>query len=1207
MPQPTPVHVNLKASICTDTPTGADLFPFGSEDARHLQNTGIERNGGITPIYEKEATFATPGAHSVYTKSGDLLQIDAARNVRINDISIGNVGPYAVTSRGSIPGYSDAAWTAANTILGIVKVGSAIRVDEYDPATGTVINTRSTTFAMPSVTIINVALVKYIGMAFADSLQFILSNNVAAFILNETGATVSMLGGQTWTSRTSASARLWKSVCWSTELSLFCAIAADGLVATQVMTSPDGITWTSRTSASAQLWESVCWSPELHLFCAVATNGPVGVQVMTSPDGITWTSRTSASLLVWRSVCWSPALGLFCAVASGAVTADSVMTSPDGITWTLRTGASIRNWRSVCWSPALGIFCAVSENGAVGVQVMTSPDGITWTSRTSAAAQLWKSVCWSPELHLFCAVAQNGAVAVQVMTSPDGITWTSRTSAAAQLWYSVCWSPTLGLFCAVANDGVVAAQIMTSPDGIAWTSQTSPSAQQWESVCWSPTLGIFCAVAFNGAVGVQVMTSAQLVKGTSFGWKFSAGNYIVGAQGQSGKWFIGDISGTPAAIADAKWCVIDQFYGTAYSRAILTFNVKKNSANLLTGIGTVGYNQAGVYSAVPAYYGVALGAVTVTFGKNVSGPGYAEATFTRSDSGTDIFNYLAPIMGHLPGLWFDYQQSQTHTLCNGYGRLTDFVGNTLGATCSLRIPMLNEQPSMLSAGVIGAENTLPMDCLGVPLTNVGEFDEYFVPNVKDSATSLRCLYRYNGVLFWLTISAGPTLSRVSDNVYMVNCLSPINCIDVANRLLTLGVNDYNGRMLLRSAAAILSTSAKAVGVMQGQHANSIDTGDKLITQTFAVATNLIPGIELPSFIDRAVPDFGVNIYRADVYSATYQSVNVTTVKGDLANTLYIADTRIPFAMGYAFDGPVMQTEIETIFSGVGVLGNTDVEYDYLCYEIGNQLAGRYQSFRLFGQTYLFDGVSIYLATFGGATFTGRQPIAPAEGVMFVGASPTVVYFLSSFDNSIYTFDGGRALMKLTRLNDEATISQGSFSVCDNTLLLETATDFIWIRDGVVTRNAKKAAQTGLALYDTQLGLVIANNTQSWRYTFYALLGSTVVPLTWQSAYFGVTGNHQGALQAFIITLYRAVKAATALMVTVDTFDVEREIHQEIPFNLKPSDWTPLGFCRLRIVPKQLLSLGVSIGLRTSDRLVVNDVVAEFTPDASALPATARSK
>jgi hypothetical protein len=763
------------------------------------------------------------------------------------------------------------------------------------------------------------------------------------------------------------------------------------------------------------------------------------------------------------------------------------------------------------------------------------------------------------------------------------------------------------LFCAVATDGGV--QVMTSPDGVSWTSRTSASAQWWYAVCWAPTLGLFCAVSNNGAVVVQVMTGSQVISGTSFGWKFSAGNYLIGAQGQSGKWYIGNIAATPTAITDATWCVIDQFFGTAYSRAILTFNVKKNVANLLTGIGEVGHNQAGVYSAVPVYYGVALGAVTPTFVENVAGPGYAEATFTRDDSGTNIYYYLAPIMGHNPGLWYDYRQSQTHTLCNGYGRLTDFVGNTLGVICSLRVVMVNGQPSVLSAGAIGQENTLPLDCLGVPITNVGEFDEYFVPHVDNAGSWINVIYRYNGVLFFFTITYGATntIQRVSDNLYMVNCLSPINAVDVANRALMLGTNDYNGRILFRSVAAILGTSVKAVGVMQGIHANSLDTGDKLITQTFSTATNLIPAIELPSFVDRAVSDYGVNIYLADVYSTSYQSVNVVAAKGDLANSLYIPDTRIPFGMGYQFSPSVMQTEIETIFCGVGALGKTDVEADYLCYELGNQVTGLFEGFLLFGQRYLFDGNQVYLATFSSAAYTGKDPMCPAYGMQLIGTSPTLIYFLSAFDNSIYTFDGGRALTKLVRMNDMPAISQGVFNVRDNTLLLESSTSLIWVRDGVITENVKKATQTGLALFDTQLGIVIAKTTMSWQYNFSATGMTSIVALAWQSAYHGLMTNILSLATTWVIALYSATRQTIAVTLTCYSFDQGKTFTNTATINVKPADWDTQGFYRCRIQPKNQLALASSVKVSCAQKIVITDVSVEYSGDAFAVTAASRSK
>jgi hypothetical protein len=301
------------------------------------------------------------------------------------------------------------------------------------------------------------------------------------------------LSTRRWYAAAAVEANSWGSICWSPELSLFCAVASGGT--NRVMTSPDGIAWTGRTAAEANSWVSICWSPELSLFCAVTYTGTN--RVMTSLDGIAWTGRTAAEANIWRSICWSPELSLFCAVAYDGT--NQVMTSPDGIAWTGRTAAEANIWQSVCWSPELSLFCAVSDSGTN--RVMTSPDGITWTARTAAEANSWQSVCWSPELSLFCAVAYNGTN--RVMTSPDGIAWTGRTAAEANAWQSICWSPELSLFCAVAYDGTN--QVMTSPDGITWTGRTAVEANIWRSICWSPELSLFCAVSDSGTN--RVMTS----------------------------------------------------------------------------------------------------------------------------------------------------------------------------------------------------------------------------------------------------------------------------------------------------------------------------------------------------------------------------------------------------------------------------------------------------------------------------------------------------------------------------------------------------------------------------------------------------------------------------------------------------------------------------------------------------------------------------
>jgi hypothetical protein len=1226
--------IKLQSSLCVDNPTGSDTYPFSEEPTQVVEHTGIERNGGVTNVYEQETTFTTAGLNSIITQDGSVLQVDASNNVLLNNVALGNVGPFEIYQRGMLANYLDAAWTASNTILGINKVGTAIIVDEYNPATKLVINTRSTTFAsMPTGVLLNVALVKYVDMAFADAQEFVVSNNTKSYLLAETGTTVTTISSMSWTSRTSANAEQWYSVCWSPELNMFCAVAYNGAVAVQVMTSSDGITWAAHTSANAQQWTSICWSPALGLYCAVAANGAVGVQVMTSADGATWAAHSSASARVWVSVCWSPSLSLFCAVAFDGLAATQIMTSADGVTWASQTSPSARQWMSVCWSPALGMFCAVAMDGVVANQIMTSTNGTVWTSQTSSILKAWQSVCWSPTLGLFCAVASvAGGGTSQVMTSSDGVNWFTRQSTSNQAWQSVCWSPELNMFCAVAS---TTSEVMTSINGIDWVASTAASVRNWRSVCWSSALGMFCAVADDGAVAVQIMTSTGFVANVDTSWKFGASKYLFGRQGIASSWYIGDVA-TATLITLWRYAIINRHPTTSYSRAILTRNPTQVSTNLI-GYGEVGYSSAGVWSATPTGYGPNLAAATATVTNPICAPGYSECTYVRSDTGTVKYYYCAPEFSHLGIANYATGGSETNTPINAYGKLTDLWNNInsamvpclVGWRCCMQPTTtgtaLSGFASFLSAAPISSGTVL--DHIGVPVTLVGEFDDTFMPHIDDKVASSfsRIIYRFSGKLFYIDIRSGQphTISKIDTTVYQVNCLSAINVIDTVQKALFLGANDFNGRMIPTFKSGAIGAVHKIAAVMKSPYANSVDVGDKLITNYVAFGSVSVPGIELPTFIDRQVT-YGADIYLDDVYENTFVSRYSYTIIGDRQGVLYVPDTRLPIAMGYTYGNRTALTDISTIFTGVGVTGQPDIDYGYVNYEVGNDIGGIYQSFVLYGQRYLYDGFQIWIATFTGSLYSTKELVCPANGVTFVGVSPTEAYFLSAFDNSLFTFDGGRALKKAKRLNDIRntsggieTISDGVYNVMENTLLLQTTNNFIWIRDGVVTETFKKANQTSITLYDTTVGIRIANNTKEWSYS-YKTLGTTtssggtatsaVVPLTWQSAYHSMKGNELSVAMNWIVTLYSPEGRITAAVtLRCHSFDQDGYEVQRADYAISPVTWDALQFVRLRIQPKKGKALASSVQVDYAQHLVITDITVVYGDEAQAPIATARSK
>jgi hypothetical protein len=243
---------------------------------------------------------------------------------------------------------------------------------------------------------------------------------------------------------------------------------------------------------------------------------------------------------------------------------------------------------------------------------------------------------------------------------------------------------------------------------------------------------------------------------------------------------------------------------------------------------------------------------------------------------------------------------------------------------------------------------------------------------------------------------------------------------------------------------------------------------------------------------------------------------------------------------------------------------------------------------------------------------------------FVGISPTEAYFLSAFDNSLYTFDGGRALKKAKRLNDIRNtsggieiITDGVYNVRDNTLLMQTTNNFIWIRDGVVTETFKKATQTSITLYDTTQGIRIANNTLMWSYS-YKTLGTTttsggtatsaIVPLTWQSAYHSARGNELSVAMNWIVTLYSPEgRISAGVTLRCHSFDQDGYEAQRADFTIAPMDWDALQFVRLRIQPKKGKALASSVQVDYAQHLVITDVTVLYGDEAQAPIAAARSK
>jgi hypothetical protein len=257
----------------------------------------------------------------------------------------------------------------------------------------------------------------------------------------------------------------------------------------------------------------------------------------------------------------------------------------------------------------------------------------------------------------------------------------------------------------------------------------------------------------------------------------------------------------------------------------------------------------------------------------------------------------------------------------------------------------------------------------------------------------------------------------------------------------------------------------------------------------------------------------------------------------------------------------------------------------------------FTTFLLFGQPYLFDGVQVYLANLTNNVLVSVTAMVYALGMRYLAVTPTEAYFLSSFDNSIYTYDGGRALVKVKELTNEPTVFSAKYSVFDNALLLDTDGDLLWLRDGVISVNPKLSAQSGpLSLWSTVNGLYLVDASGSWHYTWLSPNGSTVVPLTVQTAYFGAGDNMVSIYLAWVFKVFFPTPVATSITVIEHGKDQDKEYANAQSIPILPSDLDSQGYYYLRIQPNNQRALQQSFELTFSVPVVLLEAIP-LTQDA----------
>jgi hypothetical protein len=616
----------------------------------------------------------------------------------------------------------------------------------------------------------------------------------------------------------------------------------------------------------------------------------------------------------------------------------------------------------------------------------------------------------------------------------------------------------------------------------------------------------------------------------------------------------------------------------------------------------------------------------------------------------------------------------------GYGRLSwssesdygsknpfEFRLNMCAGTAATATPQFLSVgcPYSITSGYSYGGNQLPEATMGVPISTFGEIDISFGPQLNPDWSTI--MWRYAGIYYFASISTSPIrpIQKITSNLYKINTISGMSVLNVSQKKLTLGSNDYhsggyvfpNGSFTGFGSSAWYSMNIQWIAGSSAS-ANSIDLGGSFFSYDGSTAIGAMApvGSFLHPAHDSSNTEYSVCGYMGTGVSANNlltvwgssqynnplkSSVTLTTGPSDkiynqYAVATYISNTSlVPIPVGTRYQGYTLGTNslatsqaFQKTYITSGYQGTT-LTSEWDGYIIGNELQINSIGFVLFSQPYIFDGKSIFkLVVNNGGVSVPITSLCRGDGLIYLTTSFQYAFFYSQFDNSIWAFDGGYSLSKFKRLDGMGAIQNGSFNAFNNTLTIITSTFIVQYVDGVWSAIPRSSlmipdgSESNMRIYDTINGNVFGNSVNWWRYAYYntGALGTTtsngisttetVYPFNYQTSYIGPDQNRRMVLSAITFSIYNEDKSATNVVVTVRGYDQDG-LHQQPyvqTFKLTPTMFLGGGFIPvLRTQPWKQRFLAASVQFQCSTDMRIYDLQYHWADENQALPSAARSQ
>jgi hypothetical protein len=272
--------------------------------------------------------------------------------------------------------------------------------------------------------------------------------------------------------------------------------------------------------------------------------------------------------------------------------------------------------------------------------------------------------------------------------------------------------------------------------------------------------------------------------------------------------------------------------------------------------------------------------------------------------------------------------------------------------------------------------------------------------------------------------------------------------------------------------------------------------------------------------------------------------------------------------------------------------------------IGNEVKYPATTFRLFGARYVFDGEDIFIVSFSsGGVLQSLEKITIAAGLTFVCATPIEAWFLSAWDNSLWTFNGGKNVEKVLRCNAKDAILGGAYCGAANEVIFyEGSGKALYLRDGVMTESTLPVTAAGALTLQPDINgtwIVPQAGAGDICQLVHNSTGATILPLDFQTAYQGPGIARKTTVEEYVLTLYDPAKTAGVVTLEFNGFD-EAGAHTVETHNITVTAlYDAGGYLRLSCVPQAGQVIGGSLRVYTTLPVTIIDATARIGDNLAA--------